>query len=606
LKWEADGESLKKEVLAPLTFKTTIVNSSGKYENYVIDGLPSWLSVNKSSGSLNPLGKTELTFTVDNSINVGSYESRITLTGINGIQEMFPVSLKVTGPRPDWTVNPYDFESSMNIIGQLKIEDVYQEDTEDILAAFIGTKCVGIVSSQFNKTLNSYILYMDVYGNSEDANKELTFSLWDAGTGRIYPDVDVVGGSLTFSSGSIIGSVAIPKIFNATDKVEQQLNIKKGWNWISTNVVNSAPSLIDQIKDAMEVDGISLKSKTLFSNYSATSASWSGSLTSVNQRSMYLLRSGLAKTVKVIGATAKSVEFPITISSGWNWIGYVPQFVAPINEALSSINAVDGDQIKGQVGFATYSGSAWYGSLQYLVPGQGYMFNSVETMSRTLTYPSQYISRSNVRQKTRNDQVMHWTYNEYEFPQNMTVTAVVEIDDVESVNENLQVAAFIDNNCRGTINLILDPSTNRYYAYLTILGDGVADLNKKITIKCFNPANNIELEAADKSIGYISDSSVGAAESPYVISFSNSTTGQSEFDTDNRIIYPNPVVNVLNFSYDPKGIELFEIVDCTGRIQYYSNVLNKSSVNVSKLLPGIYTLRVNYKGENFVHRFIKN
>lgn len=303
--------------------------------------------------------------------------------------------------------------------------------------------------------------------------------------------------------------------------------------------------------------------------------------------------------------TAKSVDYPITIGSGWNWIGYVPQFVAPVQEALSSINAVDGDQIKGQVGFATYSGGAWNGSLQYLVPGQGYMFNSNVATSRTLTYPSQYISRSNVKRKTRYDQVMHWTYNENAYPQNMLVTAIVKIDDVESTNENLQVAAFIDNTCRGTINLIFDPSTNRYYAYVTVQGDGVTDVNKKITFKCFNPANGKELEAADKSIGYISDTSIGAAESPYVIAFSNVTTNQSDLVNGNKVIYPNPVINTLSFNYIPQAIERLEIVDCTGRSMVLSTSVDKNMINVSDLIPGIYTLRVNYKGTNYSHRFIK-
>ena len=96
LKWTDDAKILKKQVLEPMSFKTSIVNNSGKYENFVIDGLPNWLSVDKSSGQLNPLGKTELTFTVDDATNIGSYETRIILTGNNNIQEMLPVSLKVS------------------------------------------------------------------------------------------------------------------------------------------------------------------------------------------------------------------------------------------------------------------------------------------------------------------------------------------------------------------------------------------------------------------------------------------------------------------------------------------------------------------------------
>ena len=605
LKWQTETVNLKKEVLEPLTFEATITNSSGKFENYVISGLPGWLSANKTSGTLDPLEKTTLTFTVDKSANIGAYECELRLTGSKNIDEVLPVVLKVTGPRPDWTVNPYDFESSMNIIGKIQIEGVYQEDSEDVLAAFIETKCVGIVNPRFSKVLNSYILYMDVYGNAEDAAKALTFSLWDAGTGRIYPGVDVAGGALTFSSGSTIGSVSAAKIFNATDKVEQQLTIRKGWNWVSTNVVNSSPSLLDQIKSGLETDGITLKSKTAFTNYSAAGSSWSGSLTSISQYSMYLVRSAQPKSVKVIGATAKQVDYPITIVPGWNWIGYIPQFVTPVKEALSSINAVEGDQIKGQIGFATYSGGNWNGSLEYLVPGQGYMLNSAVGTNRMLTYPSQYISRLNVKRKANNDQAMHWTYNEYEFPQNMTVTAIVKIDDQEINNESLQVAAFIDNKCRGTINLIQDPVTNRYYAYMTILGDGIIDVNKKITFKCYDPATGKEMVAADNTLGYISDSNHGEATSPHVISFYSVSTGNMELTGKDWIIYPNPVVNTLYFTYNPEEIDMLEVVDFTGRTQIISTAVTKNSIEVGDLAPGIYTLRVTSKTKTETHRFVK-
>lgn len=607
LNWETEKMSITKEVLAPATFKATIVNNSGKYENYVIDGLPSWLTVNKTSGRLNPLEKTELTFTVDNSVNVGSYESRIKLTGNNDIEEMMPVSLKVTGARPDWTVNPYDFESSMNIIGSIAIEGVGQEDPEDMLAAFIGTKCVGVVNPEFDKSLNSYILYMDVYGNTEDANKQLKFSLWDAGTGRIYPDVDVKIKDKTellkFTSGGIIGKVDSTTVFNATDKVEQQLNINTGWNWISTNVVNSQYLLFEQLKAGMEADGISLKSKTQYTNYSATYSVWSGSLRAVDQLSMYLLRSDKPKSLKLIGATAKSDKLEIPIAMGWNWIGYIPQFVSPLKEALSSVSPVVGDQIKSQVGFATYTTSGWKGSLQYMLPGQGYMYNSKSVSTKPLTYPSQYISRSNVKQKARLDEVMHWQVFSYQ--QTMVVTAIIKIDNTEVRNEILEVGAFIDNICRGTIKLIYEPVIDKYVCYSNIQGDPFADSNKKITFKCYNSDNSKELESADKSIAFVAQTDIGSFENPYVINFSSVTTDQSDLNNGNKTIYPNPVINTLNFSYNPQGIERLEVVDCTGRTMVLSTAVNKNSIDVSDLIPGIYTLRVNYKGTIHSHRFIK-
>lgn len=603
LNWETETVNITKQVLDAATFKATIVNNSGKYENYVIDGLPGWLSVDKSSGRLNPLQKTELNFTIDNSTNVGSYESRISLTGNNGIQELLPVSLKVTGPRPDWSVNPYDYESSMNITGQVQLEGVYQEDTEDILAAFIGTRCIGIASPQFNKTLNSYMIYMDLYGNSDvDTGLPVSFSLWDASTGRIYPGVDVIGGSIQFVSGAMVGSLTSPKTFNATDKVEQQLSIKKGWNWISTNVVSSTPSLLDQVKTGMETDGLMIKSKS--NGYIEYAGAWDGNLTTLYQKSMYLLKSGQTKTIKVVGATAKSVDYPITIGPNWNWIGYIPQFVAPVQVALSGLTANEGDQIKGQIGFATYSGGTWTGSLQYLVPGIGYMYYSNNTEMKTFVYPSQYLSTSRVKRYAPTLENAYWTFAENNYQSSMTVTGIAKIDNIEVANTNLQIGVFIDDVCRGAIELLYSSSKDRYFAYISVWGNA-SDLNKKITFKCYDPTSGKEIIAADKTLGFIPDNIVGSSANPFVINFSTTVTGEQKNDLNQHNIYPNPVVNTLYFNYDPKEIELFEIVDCIGRTQVYSKAMNKNSVDVGSLVPGIYTLRVTCNGINNVHMFIK-
>ncbi|MEI6817957.1 MAG: hypothetical protein WCL14_15220, partial [Bacteroidota bacterium] len=92
---------------------------------------------------------------------------------------------------------------------------VYQEDSEDILAAFIGNRCVGLANPQFDKSKNSYVLFMDIYGKAEnkslgiptDNGQALTFSLWDAGTGRIYPAVYVIDSPISFIGTTIKGTI---------------------------------------------------------------------------------------------------------------------------------------------------------------------------------------------------------------------------------------------------------------------------------------------------------------------------------------------------------------------------------------------------------------
>jgi len=599
LNWETETVSITKQVLEAASFKATIVNKSGKYENYIIDGLPSWLSVDKSSGRLNPLEKTELTFTVDQATNIGSYETRVTLTGNNGIKEMLPVSLKVTGPRPDWTVNPYGSETSMNVVGQIKIGGVYQEDKEDILAAFMGTRCVGLASPQFDKINNGYYLYMDIYGNEADNNQVLTYSLWDAGTGRIYPGVDKDASLGSFTAGAMIGTLSEPITFNATDKVEQQLSLKQGWNWLSTNVVSTTPSLIDQLKVGVGTIGEQLKSRIDgYIDYS--NGGWYGSLQSLNQKSMYMLKTNEAKTLKMVGAMAKPADFRITINKGWSWIGYVPSFVAPLKEALSGLTPNTGDQIKGQVGFASYSGTAWYGSLQYMMPGLGYMYNSKDTTS--FKYPAQYLSLSKINSESNETVNMKWPVDANKYQMSMTVTGVAAINSSEVANADMQLGVFVGDECRGTVVLKYVDTYKRYMAFLMVWGN-MDDVNKKITFRSYDPTNSQELIAVDQSLSFVPDNITGSPASPYRISFI--TSGNAQVDMNKLKVYPNPVTDMLHFDYNPSGIQQLEVVDNMGRILFNDTHVMKNSMNVGNLVPGVYTLRIKYNGNLSNHLFIR-
>ena len=599
LNWETEKVTVIKEVLDAYTFKAVIVNNSGKYENYVIEGLPSWLSVNKTSGKLNPLEKAELTFTVDKSTNIGSYETRITLLGNNAIPETLPVSLKVTGIRPDWSVNPYDYESSMNVIGQIKIDGVYQEDPEDILAAFIGTRCVGVVNPQFDKTKNSYVLYMDIYGNSTDNGQALTFSLWDAGTGRIYPAVDVIGSPLSFIGTSIIGSISNPQLFNATDKIEQQLSLKMGWNWISTNVVNTQTPLIDQFKTGIESAGIQFKSTEGYIDYA--NGLWIGNDITMTQTSMYMLKTNQTKVLKFTGAMAKTADLPITIKHNWNYIGYVPQFVSPVKVALSGLNAKDGDQIKSQVGFASYSGGNWYGSLQYMIPGLGYMYNSNNTVTTSFNYPSQYISTSKVEKQNIDTEVSKWTVDVNKYQMSMTVTAIALVDGKELTNENMQVGVFVGDECRGTATLKYIEAYQQYMAFMMVWGNTV-DVNSKITFRSYDPTNNQEMISVE-SLSFVPDNITGSPANPYKINYVIS--GTDNVGLNSLKVYPNPVIDILHFNSTTDLIEEIEITDNLGRVLMSDYKLNKNMLHVDNLIPGIYTLRIKSNGKIYNQLFIK-
>ena len=82
-----------------------------------------------------------------------------------------------------------------------------------------------------------------------------------------------------------------------------------------------------------------------------------------------------------------SQNIPITLNEGWNWIGYTCSEPMSINEALSGFTPLTGDVIKSKNnGSATYLNGRWRGQLTTLIPGQGYMYNSVDGTTRSFVF----------------------------------------------------------------------------------------------------------------------------------------------------------------------------------------------------------------------------
>ena len=74
----------------------------------------------------------------------------------------------------------------MSIYGELKVQGVASTDIEDMIAAFSGEECVGVASPYYVERYGKYELFIRVYGN-DDSSSDLTFRIWDASTGDIYP-----------------------------------------------------------------------------------------------------------------------------------------------------------------------------------------------------------------------------------------------------------------------------------------------------------------------------------------------------------------------------------------------------------------------------------
>ncbi|MDX2195220.1 MAG: hypothetical protein NW207_02285 [Cytophagales bacterium] len=77
------------------------------------------------------------------------------------------ISLHAFAQAPaNWTVKSANFQYTMTMTLVANIDFAEFRDTADCVAAFVGTTCVGIAKPQYVTSLNRFISYLTVYGNS--------------------------------------------------------------------------------------------------------------------------------------------------------------------------------------------------------------------------------------------------------------------------------------------------------------------------------------------------------------------------------------------------------------------------------------------------------
>ena len=520
LLWQGDNElSIEQQSGESTTFEAVIVNESGQSENWTLSGLPIWLTASATSGTLTAQSKKTITFTVDGSTAIGKYEQTIYLTGNNNIAEPLTINLKVKGDEPGWTVNTSGYQFTMSIVGQLQFQGKLSTDEDDIVAAFNEAgECVGVARPQYESAFDTYFTMMTVYGNND--GDLLTFKAYDASTGKVYPVVETAV-DVFFEKDTRLGKLASPFIWNVTDKIEQVIDLKEGWNWMSLYVTpdNMSPSVV--LADARDILTI-INGPTSTAEYDP-SIGWSGTLTAMNNASMYKLNATTDGTATIVGSPANIAGTQITVKSGLTWIGYPPSFTLSPADAFAGLDPEEDDMVKNQSSFAVYSeaNAKWIGTLKVMEPGKGYIYSSETTASKTFTYPSVAPAGGAAKVMAYAEPYdYHFTPVAPEtYPGNMAVIGQVVENGLPV--EGIEVAAFVDDECRATIVSDADG-----YLFLLVPGDGKA---RMMTLRAYILGDETAL---DLPLTYQADKKLGTLGSPVLIDITDLTTGIGRLSDD--------------------------------------------------------------------------
>jgi hypothetical protein len=530
LVWETDELTVEQPANSSTTVTATIQNNGGTMQSWTLNGIPSWMRASVTGGDTNPLAKTNVTFTVTESTPIGKYEETIYLTGTDGIEVPLTIRVTVKGEEPDWAVNEKDFESSMNIIGNLEILGVPSEDADDIVAAFIGDECRGVAHPEYISIFDAYFVTMDIYGNTDENNDdsglEVTFKVYDASTGETYPIVQT-SEPVAYEANSLKGDYDNPLLISALDMQEQQLALSKGWSWISL-FVETKDMAVPVVLKELEGSISQIKNQINFMNYSG--GRWSGKQMTLNNLTMYKVNMAEKKTISIIGSKVNPQEKPISLSTGWNWVAYNGSQTMSITDAFADMEPQDGDQVKGQSKFATYRGGIWLGTLKSVVPGQGYMIQSVT--SRTFRYPKATATAGARMYQEYGESPVYFTPVDFQnYPSNMTVIAQVLSDGMPV--SGVEVGVFAGKECRSA-----EVSDQDGYVFLTIPGDGQASLT-------FRVSDGQSETQCSEVLTYGNDECIGSVDAPFILNavptgindVNADTAGNSLYDLQGRRVY---------------------------------------------------------------------
>jgi hypothetical protein len=544
------------------TASATMYNT-GSQDTFTIIHMPSWLSTPQAASYIisqgTPASPSQLAipFTASGSLNPGTYIDTV-VAQANGKKVYLFVTLTVMKPSPGWSVNPANYQYSMNITtnySTTKLNAPLSTDTRDTIAAFVGNQCRGVGGITYDPASNTYVAFITAYSNSV-VGDTFTFRMWDAQPGIEYQAVE----TLPFVNDGIIGQPLAPYILHPAGEY-QIVPMTTGWNWFSLNVTASDMSPNNILGSLKAYTGEVVKTQNSYTQYALPTTpgntgtgAWQGTLTAFNTNTGYMVLLSHPDTLIVLGEPVTDTTIT-SIASGWNWIGFPRLSISTDTAYLRNANVVTGDVIKSQSQFAQYSANGWEGSLNYLYPTQGYKLRTANAFNFVVP---PYKSLPN------------WNVNENQFEQNESVTTDLQFDGVSTTESHYLVGAFANGVCVGLAQPQFLAALNLYRVFMTIQGD-TANSGQAVTFKVYDTDNDIEYTPTYAPISVAPDTGVGTVALPYIVNVETTTGINALTYTEGYSLLqniPNPFSQTTSIQYTLPSVQNVSITlyDESGRL----------------------------------------
>lgn len=559
------GEEEEESYKGTMSFSNLTANSL----HWRLDNLPAWLTADRTSGFVDPLGTVTLHFTMQRPYPRISSTELIDIIDEDGVRYHCSVVVDVYRKRPDWHLVAEDFDDNMTLVAKVFINGRVCNNEASLLAAFEGDRLVGLASPKYVPRYDTYLIPMTLYGTTGATHPQLIFKFWSAQSDIIYP-VLASDRPLTFVAGAMEGSYVEPVPFHTTDFVEQRLDMPRGWSWISLYLDMAdvpLPILLEPVRRSL----VLVKDSQNFDMTDETAEyQWTSQHVTTHPGKMYMVKTSEPVGMNITGLAAHPIEELLTVAgNGWTWLGYIGTETLPLRTALADLHPADGDIVKSQHEFAIYHGD-WDGTLRQMQPGKGYMYRSAEAADRTFCFPLSAMTADNSQRPIlvstpETGAAPHFTpVTAGTYSTNMTMLATLCHPDGTAVTADgdtpLELAVFAGEECRATAF----EENGRFF--LTIAGEQPETL----TFRVWNGEEElIALPAAP--LRYEGNAHYGTPAAPFRLTLSS----------------PD---GVLDITAQPEVVSI-EVFNAAGQ---RVTTLRPQALDTFQPQPGVYMLRMTF------------
>jgi hypothetical protein len=600
MRWNDPKVTITKNEGEPISFTRTLVNSGGSSMTFSLSSLPSWLIADPMMGTIPPGFSQIISFQASEQLSGGLYKDTAFAETAQGNEDIV-FNIRVLCQSPQWSVNPSNYQYSMNIVAELSVDNIISDDIYDKVSALVGNEVRGVQSIQYVPAFNRYEIFMTIFSN-QVSGEMIRFKVWDASSCRELVNVYE---SYTFTANANFGTPSNPTVITATNEVLQKISLSQGWSWFSLNLKNNNMS-VNTILDRVTLSaGNIIKGQTTFSQ-AVPGFGWIGTLSALNNKTMYQVKLNEKDTIEMSGYP---VAFPDTIPivQGWNWIGYQPQTGMELNYALASLPSLNGDIIKSQSAFSIYiAPHGWIGSLSLLSPKLGYLLKA-GTPSKLIYPPASIATKSVVALQPSVPKTLPegWSVNPSEYQYSMQCIGEVNTQGIVPVDSLDAIGVFLGNECRGIAQPIYVQAMDKYLFFLLAYSNTAG--GEELHFKFFDHASQ-QFFGTSQTVHFSSDSLLGTVLQPFVwnvtpLGVKNEKELPKEFALAQN--YPNPFnpLTTIKYAvpkesfveisiYDILGQKVRTLVAETQTAGFKSVMWNGISENGNSVGSGMYIYRM--------------